>query len=82
MLFDFSTSVMSCLKKETFIKPKTASVPIFFFLSSNLSNNKISEIEDGAFEGASSVAELHLTANHLESVRGSMFRGMEGLRML
>uniref|UniRef100_A0A3B3U8F7 Slit homolog 1 protein n=1 Tax=Poecilia latipinna TaxID=48699 RepID=A0A3B3U8F7_9TELE len=48
----------------------------------NLSNNKISEIEDGAFEGASSVGELHLTANHLESVRGSMFRGMEGLRML
>uniref|UniRef100_A0A7N6B4W0 Slit homolog 1 protein n=1 Tax=Anabas testudineus TaxID=64144 RepID=A0A7N6B4W0_ANATE len=45
-------------------------------------NNKISEIEDGAFDGASSVAELHLTANHLESVRGSMFRGMEGLRML
>ncbi|KAK1886878.1 Slit like 1 protein [Dissostichus eleginoides] len=48
----------------------------------NLSNNKISEIEDGAFDGASSVVELHLTANHLESVRGSMFRGMEGLRML
>lgn len=53
-----------------------------FFMSSNLSNNKISEIEDGAFEGASSVVELHLTANHLESVRGSMFKGMEGLRML
>lgn len=49
---------------------------------SNLSNNKISEIEDGAFEGASSVVELHLTANHLESVRGSMFKGMEGMRML
>lgn len=49
---------------------------------SNLSNNKISEIEDGAFEGASSAVELHLTANHLESVRGSMFKGMEGLRML
>ncbi|KAM6972404.1 slit homolog 1 protein-like [Aplochiton taeniatus] len=48
----------------------------------NLSNNKISEIEDGVFEGAGSVVELHLTANHLESVRGSMFRGMEGLRML
>uniref|UniRef100_A0AAY4A5W8 Slit homolog 1 protein n=1 Tax=Denticeps clupeoides TaxID=299321 RepID=A0AAY4A5W8_9TELE len=48
----------------------------------NLSNNKILEIEDGAFEGASSVVELHLTANHLDSVRGGMFRGMEGLRML
>lgn len=48
----------------------------------NLSNNKISEIEDGAFDGASSVLELHLTANHLVSLRGGMFRGMDGLRML
>ncbi|XP_042605290.1 slit homolog 1 protein-like isoform X2 [Cyprinus carpio] len=48
----------------------------------NLSNNKITEIEDGAFDGASSVVELHLTANHLVSVRGGMFRGMDGLRML
>lgn len=53
-----------------------------FCPSSNLSNNKISEIEDGAFDGATSVVEIHLTANHLESVRGSMFKGMEGLRML
>uniref|UniRef100_A0A4W5PLK4 Slit guidance ligand 1 n=1 Tax=Hucho hucho TaxID=62062 RepID=A0A4W5PLK4_9TELE len=45
----------------------------------NLSNNKISEIEDGVFEGAGSVVELHLTANHLDSVRGTMFRGMGGL---
>ncbi|XP_071987096.1 slit homolog 1 protein isoform X1 [Engystomops pustulosus] len=48
----------------------------------NLSNNKISEIEDGAFEGGASVSELHLTANHLESVRSAMFRGLEGLRTL
>ncbi|XP_043078178.1 slit homolog 1b [Puntigrus tetrazona] len=48
----------------------------------NLSNNKITEIEDGAFDGASPVVELHLTANHLVSVRGGMFRGMDGLRML
>ncbi|XP_051979759.1 slit homolog 1 protein-like isoform X2 [Xyrauchen texanus] len=48
----------------------------------NLSNNKISEIEDGAFDGASSVVELHLTVNHLVSVRGGMFQGMHGLRML
>lgn len=51
-------------------------------LHSNLSNNKITEIEDGAFEGASSVIELHLTANQIDSVRSSMFRGLEGLRML
>ncbi|KPP80060.1 slit 1 protein-like [Scleropages formosus] len=48
----------------------------------NLSNNKITEIEDGAFEGAASVSELHLTANQLDSVRSGMFRGLEGLRML
>ncbi|XP_066478770.1 slit homolog 1 protein [Tiliqua scincoides] len=48
----------------------------------NLSNNKVSEIEDGAFEGAASVSELHLTANQLESVRSAMFRGLDGLRTL
>uniref|UniRef100_A0A452V8G1 Slit homolog 1 protein n=1 Tax=Ursus maritimus TaxID=29073 RepID=A0A452V8G1_URSMA len=48
----------------------------------NLSNNKVSEIEDGAFEGAASVSELHLTANQLESIRGGMFRGLDGLRTL
>ncbi|XP_010887308.2 slit homolog 1 protein isoform X1 [Esox lucius] len=48
----------------------------------NLSNNKITEIEDGAFEGAGSVNELHLTANQLDSVRSGMFKGLEGLRML
>uniref|UniRef100_A0A8C9WMM0 Slit homolog 1 protein n=1 Tax=Scleropages formosus TaxID=113540 RepID=A0A8C9WMM0_SCLFO len=47
----------------------------------NLSNNKITEIEDGAFEGAASVSELHLTANQLDSVRSGMFRGLEGLRI-
>lgn len=49
---------------------------------SNLSNNKVSEIEDGAFEGAASVSELHLTANQLESIRSGMFRGLDGLRTL
>ncbi|XP_010211760.1 PREDICTED: slit homolog 1 protein [Tinamus guttatus] len=48
----------------------------------NLSNNKVSEIEDGAFEGAASVSELHLTVNQLESVRSGMFRGLDGLRTL
>lgn len=49
---------------------------------SNLSNNKVSEIEDGTFEGAASVSELHLTANQLESIRSGMFRGLDGLRTL
>ncbi|XP_074855427.1 slit homolog 1 protein isoform X3 [Carettochelys insculpta] len=48
----------------------------------NLSNNKVMEIEDGAFDGAASVSELHLTANRLESVRSGMFRGLAGLRTL
>ncbi|XP_072413292.1 slit homolog 1 protein-like isoform X2 [Chiloscyllium punctatum] len=48
----------------------------------NLSNNKIVEIEDGTFEGASSVSELHLTANQLDSIRSGMFRGLDGLRTL
>ncbi|XP_033880205.3 slit homolog 1 protein-like isoform X2 [Acipenser ruthenus] len=48
----------------------------------NLSNNKITEIEDGAFEGAIAVNELHLTANQMDSVRSGMFRGLEGLRTL
>uniref|UniRef100_A0A8C8VEF8 Slit homolog 1 protein n=1 Tax=Pelusios castaneus TaxID=367368 RepID=A0A8C8VEF8_9SAUR len=48
----------------------------------NLSNNKLTEIEDGAFEGAASVSELHLTVNQLESVRSGMFRGLAGLRTL
>lgn len=42
----------------------------------------MSEIEDGTFEGASSVSELHLTANQLESIRSGMFRGLDGLRTL
>ncbi|XP_067858120.1 slit homolog 1a isoform X2 [Heptranchias perlo] len=48
----------------------------------NLSNNKVVEIEDGTFEGASSVSELHLTANQLDSIRSGMFRGLDGLRTL
>uniref|UniRef100_A0A5F8GF80 Slit homolog 1 protein n=1 Tax=Monodelphis domestica TaxID=13616 RepID=A0A5F8GF80_MONDO len=48
----------------------------------NLSNNKVAEIEDGAFEGAASVSELHLTVNQLESIRSGMFRGLDGLRTL
>lgn len=48
------------------------------FSHRNLSNNKTTEIEDGA----SSVVEFHLTANYLVSVCGGMFRGMDGLRML
>uniref|UniRef100_A0A803VV60 Slit guidance ligand 3 n=1 Tax=Ficedula albicollis TaxID=59894 RepID=A0A803VV60_FICAL len=48
----------------------------------NLSNNKIKEIREGAFEGASGVQELILTENQLESVHGRMFRGLTGLKTL
>ncbi|CDQ99624.1 unnamed protein product, partial [Oncorhynchus mykiss] len=54
----------------------------YLFIPSNLSNNKITEIEDGTFEGAGSVNELHLSANQLDSVRSGMFKGLDGLRML
>ncbi len=77
VVLDQQRKVRMCETHLTFVISGLVFLPF-----SNLSNNKISEIEDGAFEGASSVVELHLTANHLESVRGSMFRGMEGLRML
>ncbi len=49
---------------------------------SNLSNNKITDIEEGTFEGASGVNELILTSNRLESVHYSMLKGLNGLRTL
>ncbi|XP_051560940.1 slit homolog 2 protein isoform X1 [Myxocyprinus asiaticus] len=48
----------------------------------NLSNNKITDIEEGTFEGASGVNELILTSNRLESVHYSMLKGLSGLRTL
>lgn len=48
----------------------------------NLSNNKITDIEEGAFEGASGVNEVLLTSNRLENVRHKMFKGLESLKTL
>ncbi|XP_017704910.1 PREDICTED: slit homolog 3 protein isoform X3 [Rhinopithecus bieti] len=48
----------------------------------NLSNNKIKEVREGAFDGAASVQELMLTGNQLETVHGRMFRGLSGLKTL
>uniref|UniRef100_A0A671L1Q2 Slit homolog 1 protein n=1 Tax=Sinocyclocheilus anshuiensis TaxID=1608454 RepID=A0A671L1Q2_9TELE len=48
----------------------------------NLSNNKITDIEEGTFEGASGVNELILTSNRLENVHYSMLKGLSGLRTL
>uniref|UniRef100_A0A8C2BQE1 Slit homolog 1 protein n=1 Tax=Cyprinus carpio TaxID=7962 RepID=A0A8C2BQE1_CYPCA len=48
----------------------------------NFSNNKITDIEEGTFEGASGVNELILTSNRLESVHYSMLKGLGGLRTL
>uniref|UniRef100_A0A7M4EA53 Slit guidance ligand 3 n=1 Tax=Crocodylus porosus TaxID=8502 RepID=A0A7M4EA53_CROPO len=48
----------------------------------NLTNNKIKEIREGTFDGASGVQELILTQNQLESVHGRMFRGLTGLKTL
>lgn len=49
---------------------------------SNLSNNRISDIEEGSFEGASGVNELILTSNRLENVHHRMLKGLSGLRTL
>jgi hypothetical protein len=51
-------------------------------LFSNFSNNKITDIEEGAFEGASGVNEILLTSNRLENVQHKMFKGLESLKTL
>uniref|UniRef100_A0A3B3QIX4 Slit homolog 2 (Drosophila) n=1 Tax=Paramormyrops kingsleyae TaxID=1676925 RepID=A0A3B3QIX4_9TELE len=48
----------------------------------NLSNNKITDVEEGTFEGASGVNELILTSNRLENVHFRMLKGLNGLRTL
>ncbi|KAJ8399316.1 hypothetical protein AAFF_G00413540 [Aldrovandia affinis] len=48
----------------------------------NLSNNKITDIEEGSFEGATGVNELILTGNRLENVHFRMLKGLNGLRTL
>ncbi|TRY65093.1 hypothetical protein DNTS_026850 [Danionella cerebrum] len=48
----------------------------------NLSNNKIREIREGAFDGAAGVLEILLTGNKLQSVNGRMFKGLTGLKTL
>lgn len=49
---------------------------------SNLSNNRITDIEEGTFEGASGVNELILTSNRLENIHHRMLKGLGGLRTL
>lgn len=57
--------------------------PVFqHFLFRNFSNNKITDIEEGAFEGASGVNEILLTSNRLENVQHKMFKGLESLKTL
>uniref|UniRef100_A0A3B3YE97 Slit homolog 2 (Drosophila) n=1 Tax=Poecilia mexicana TaxID=48701 RepID=A0A3B3YE97_9TELE len=48
----------------------------------NLSNNRISDIEEGTFEGAVGVNELILTSNRLENIHHRMLKGLGGLRTL
>ncbi|CAL8333965.1 unnamed protein product [Lota lota] len=48
----------------------------------NLSNNRITDIEEGTFEGATGVNELILTSNRLENVHHNMLKGLGGLRTL
>uniref|UniRef100_A0A8C2FDZ9 Slit homolog 3 (Drosophila) n=1 Tax=Cyprinus carpio TaxID=7962 RepID=A0A8C2FDZ9_CYPCA len=48
----------------------------------NLSNNKLRDIREGAFDGAGGVLEMLLTGNKLQSVSGRMFKGLSGLKTL
>ncbi|XP_015205363.2 slit homolog 3 protein isoform X1 [Lepisosteus oculatus] len=48
----------------------------------NLSNNKLREVREGAFDGADGVLELLLTGNQLQSLHGRMLRGLTGLKTL
>ncbi|XP_057705613.1 slit homolog 3 protein isoform X1 [Corythoichthys intestinalis] len=48
----------------------------------NLSNNKLRDIREGTFDGASGVLELLLTGNKLTGLHGRMFRGLTGLKTL
>ncbi|XP_071982122.1 slit homolog 2 protein isoform X1 [Engystomops pustulosus] len=48
----------------------------------NLSNNKITDIEEGTFEGANGVNELILTSNRIENVHHKIFKGLDGLKSL
>uniref|UniRef100_A0AAY4ELC3 Slit homolog 3 (Drosophila) n=1 Tax=Denticeps clupeoides TaxID=299321 RepID=A0AAY4ELC3_9TELE len=48
----------------------------------NLSNNKLRDIREGAFEGAGGVMELLLTGNKLQALHGRMFKGLTGLKTL
>uniref|UniRef100_A0AAZ3P2N5 Slit homolog 3 (Drosophila) n=1 Tax=Oncorhynchus tshawytscha TaxID=74940 RepID=A0AAZ3P2N5_ONCTS len=48
----------------------------------NLSNNKLRDIREGAFDGAGGVLEVLLTGNKLQALQGRMFRGLTGLKTL
>lgn len=48
----------------------------------NLSNNKLRDLREGAFDGAAGVLELLLTGNKLTALQGRMFRGLSGLKTL
>lgn len=54
----------------------------FLLFRSNLSNNKLKDIREGAFDGAGEVLELLLTGNKLTGIQGRMFRGLGGLKTL
>uniref|UniRef100_A0A8C5NC76 Slit homolog 3 protein-like n=1 Tax=Gouania willdenowi TaxID=441366 RepID=A0A8C5NC76_GOUWI len=45
----------------------------------NLSNNKLKDIREGAFDGAAGVLELLLTGNKLTGLQGRMFRGLTSI---
>uniref|UniRef100_A0A3B5MD32 Uncharacterized protein n=1 Tax=Xiphophorus couchianus TaxID=32473 RepID=A0A3B5MD32_9TELE len=48
----------------------------------NLSNNKLRDLREGAFDGSAGVLELLLTGNKLTALQGRMFRGLRNSQLM
>lgn len=52
------------------------------FRWSDLRNNEIAEIEDGALQGADMLQDLLLSNNQMKQIRPKMFAGLRNLTTL
>lgn len=52
------------------------------YFQSDLRNNEITEIEDGALEGADVLQDLLLSSNQMKQIRPKMFAGLRNLTTL
>ncbi|XP_005990386.1 SLIT and NTRK-like protein 4 [Latimeria chalumnae] len=72
---NFQTNLLIILYPNTFIKFVHA-------VSLQLGNNKLQNIEGGAFLGLSALKQLHLNNNELKMLRADTFLGLENLEYL